>query len=262
MITPQKLIENVPAIQNMLNAIASIKIMAEVKIADKYEPTPEDLRLNQILKQDGANFLSRMYLNYITYGKSLAYKVKTRRAVMNEMEGNPIYDYKDGAVAGLHVPDRQLWEIDEDAKKGNIKGAFINRGDITFSSRNYLNRREFIYLTDWNHENRPIKSIGSFIEDTLLAREPYESISDVLGIDSDLLNKTEGGSIERHQALIKRAMEDTIIPAAHQITVALKYDLGLHDNFRLILNAGDPDNWVNIWENSEVVSTSDHIIYV
>ena len=262
MISANDLLRQVPVIQNMLNAIEHIKIRAEIKVNDRYEPIPDTNHLNQILIKDGASFLSKMYLSYITYGSALAYKVKTRRAILEASNGNPIYDYGDGAVDGLHVLPRNIWELDEDASTGKINGAYINTREMVVGNRNYLNRREFIYATDWNPTNRPSKSIGSFIDDTLNNREPSETISSVLGIDNDLITESEGESMERHIVLVDRAMHDTIIPSAHRFVTALKHDIGIRGDMRLVLNAGDPDEWVNVWNTVRAASTSDHIVYV
>jgi hypothetical protein len=255
--TDLTLIERFPVILNMLNAIKYIKIQAEVKFNDKYVPASQDTRINQILTRDGSDFLSRMYFNYIVHGQSLAYKAKTIRAAMADSDGNPIYDYKDGAVSGLHVLDSDLWTLDENAQTGAIDGAYINKSrDSVVGSRNYLKRHEFIYSTDWAPEGKPRHSIGWFIEHTA------EPVSAVLGVDNDLMAERDGQSTDRRDALIKRAMQDTIIPAASKFTRDLQSDLGLPNEIRLVLNAGDMEVWTRAWDGITNRLPNDVIIQV
>jgi hypothetical protein len=97
-----------------------------------------------------------MWLNYAVYGAAAVFKTKTRRSIFEEQAGRPIYDYKDGAVAGLYVIDKPMWDLDEDVSYGKIRGMYVNQYNISddvLGSRNYIDRREFVYVTDWNPEN-------------------------------------------------------------------------------------------------------------
>lgn len=241
--------EYADVIKNMLNAIASIGIQAEVKEGDTYIATSKDLRINQILERDGSKFLSRMYYNYIIYGRALAYKAKTIRACLAEYDGNPIYEYWDGAVAGVHVIDSNLWNIDENIDTGELYGVYIgSKGSSSVNEmRNYLKRREFIYSTDWAPMGKQTHSIGWFIKNT------DEPVSALLGIDNDLITNPEGQSVERRNALIKRAMQDTIIPAASKFVMNMQNDIGLQNDMRLVLKTGDTDTWISAWNKEEPI---------
>lgn len=141
------------ALRRVANLISRVKVVAEIKEGDKFVRAPEDVRINQIFANEGAEILSKMWLNYAVYGATAVYKVKTRRAIQEEDIGRPIFDYKDGAVAGLFVIDKPMWELDEDASYGQINGLYVNQYNMANSvigSRNYLKRREFVYTTDWN----------------------------------------------------------------------------------------------------------------
>lgn len=140
------------AINRVANLISRARIVAEIKKGDHYERAPETLLINQIFQQQAPDLLSRMYLNFALYGTTAVYKVKTRKAVLEEARGTPIYDYKDDAVAGLYALDRPQWELDEDSYTANIKGLFVNQTNTFMGDRNYLNRREFVYYTTWNPE--------------------------------------------------------------------------------------------------------------
>lgn len=141
------------ALRRVSNLISRIKIVAQIKQGNKYVRAPETAMINRIFERDGPAIYSRMYLNYAIYGGAVAFKTKTMKAVLEENRGTPIYDYRDGAVAGLHVLDKPFWELDEDTYNGEINGLYVQRGTKYTESRNYLDRREFCYFTDWNPEN-------------------------------------------------------------------------------------------------------------
>lgn len=141
------------ALRRVSNLISRIKIVAEIKQGNKYVRAPETAMINRIFEKDGARVFSRMYLNYAIYGGAIAYKVKTLKAALEFANGNPIYDYRDNAIGGLHVLDRPMWELDEDTYTSVIRGVYVQRGSADIGNRNYLDRREFVYLTDWNPEN-------------------------------------------------------------------------------------------------------------
>lgn len=140
------------AINRVANLISRARVVAEIKKGDHYERAPETLLINQIFQQQAPDLLSRMYLNFALYGTTAVYKVKTRKAVMEEARGTPIYNYSDDAVAGLYALDRPQWELDEDSYTANIKGLFVNQTNTFMGDRNYLNRKEFVYYTAWNPE--------------------------------------------------------------------------------------------------------------
>lgn len=144
------------ALRRVANLISRVKIVAEINEDGKWVRAPETVRINQIFATEGAEVLSRMWLNYAVYGATAVFKTKTRRAIFEEQAGRPIYDYKDGAVAGLYVIDKPMWDLDEDVSYGKIRGLYVNQYNISddvLGSRNYLDRREFVYVTDWNPEN-------------------------------------------------------------------------------------------------------------
>lgn len=141
------------ALRRVSNLISRIKIVAEIKQGNKYVRAPETAMINRIFEKDGARVFARMYLNYAIYGGAIAYKVKTLKAALEFANGNPIYDYRDNAIGGLHVLDRPMWELDEDTYTSVIRGVYVQRGSADIGNRNYLDRREFVYLTDWNPEN-------------------------------------------------------------------------------------------------------------
>lgn len=144
-------------LRRVANLISRVKIVAEHKRGDNWVRLPETHRLNIMFDANASKVLPLMWLNQAIYGSTLVYKTKTRRAILEERSGRPIYDFKDGAVAGLHVLDNPLWDLDEGTAHGEIKGVFVNQydtGDAILGDRSYLDRREFIYATEWNPENR------------------------------------------------------------------------------------------------------------
>ena len=313
------------ALRRVANLISRVKIVAEVKDGQRYVRAPETARINQIFYKEGGQLLSRVWLNYAVYGSSVIYKVKSRRAILEEQDGRPIYDYKDGAVAGLKVLDKPLWDLDEDVAHGELKGLFVNQYDAAekiLENRNYLYRKEFVYSTDWNPENpnrgrsivavaiheavanaaiaqwmseyftrgampfimvalaeddpavmtdsdlqqyrRQIEEysqgIGSSLRSVFFDRRvsveqvgisadevaapelnttALEGISAAVGLDRELIVTPEGGSQERHDALIKRAWDDTVIPLAKKFLEDLNRDLGLPENMRLVLDLSE-----------------------
>lgn len=144
------------ALRRVANLISRVKVIAEINEDGKWVRAPETVRINQIFSNEGAEVLSRMWLNYAVYGAAAVFKTKTRRSIFEEQAGRPIYDYKDGAVAGLYVIDKPMWDLDEDVSYGKIRGMYVNQYNISddvLGSRNYIDRREFVYVTDWNPEN-------------------------------------------------------------------------------------------------------------
>ena len=144
------------ALRRVANLISRVKIVGEVKYGDKWVRLPETHRLNQLFEENRREVLPRMWLNHAVYGNSLVYKVKTRRAILEEEAGRPIYDFKDGSVAGLYVIDRPMYDLDEDITYGAIRGFYVNQyhaGDTLLGNRNYLKRKEGVYVTDWNPMN-------------------------------------------------------------------------------------------------------------
>lgn len=144
------------ALRRVSHLISRVKIVAETQDDDRWVRLPENHKLNMMFQNEGGELLSRTWLNFAVYGGSLMYKTKTRRAIIAEDDGNPIYSYADGAVAGLHVLDKPMWDIDEDGNYGTIKGFFINQfspSNETIGSKNYLTREEAVYVTDWNPIN-------------------------------------------------------------------------------------------------------------
>jgi len=144
------------AINRVANLIRRVNIVAEIEKDGQWVRLPETDRLNKILSKDGAEYLSRTWLNESIYGASVAYKVKTNRAVIADREGNPIYSYKDGAVAGIYVIDKPMWDANITTIYGDIDGVNVNRYNTTsdiLKDRTYLTRKEFIYVTRWNPAN-------------------------------------------------------------------------------------------------------------
>lgn len=144
------------ALRRVANLISRVKVVSEINEDGKWVRAPETVRINQIFANEGGEVLSRMWLNYAVYGATAVFKTKTRRSIFEEQAGRPIYDYKDGAVAGLYVIDKPMWDLDEDVSYGKIRGMYVNQYNISddvLGSRNYIDRREFVYVTDWNPEN-------------------------------------------------------------------------------------------------------------
>lgn len=145
------------ALRRVSNLISRAKVVAEVKNGDTWQRLPETSRLNQILQRDMPTALKIGYLNYALYGATLTYKVKTERAMIRQAEGRPIYSYLEGAVAGLMVLDNPGWSLNETTTTGynSLKGVFLNYDykDI-LGEKNYLDRREFVYITDWNPRDK------------------------------------------------------------------------------------------------------------
>lgn len=145
------------AFRRISNLISRVKVVAEYKMHDTWLRMPESSRLNEMLTNDMPNALRIGYLNYGIYGKTLSYKTKTHRAMMARAAGKPIYRYDEGAVSGFIVLDNPGWSINETSSSGynSLKGVFVNYDykDI-LGDQNYLDRREFIYITDWNPRNK------------------------------------------------------------------------------------------------------------
>ena len=138
------------ALTRVSNLISRVKIVAEIKEGENYIRTPETALINRIFEQEGSELLSRMYLNYAIFGAAAVYKVKTRKAILEESRETPIYDYKDGAVGGLHVIDKPQWDLDEDWTYGGINGLHVSQNIPALGDRTYLDRKEFVYITGWN----------------------------------------------------------------------------------------------------------------
>lgn len=309
------------ALRRVSNLISRVKIVAEVKDGDSWERAPETIKINQIFANEGAEVLGKMWLNYAVYGGTLVFKTKTRRAIMEAESDNYIYDYKDGAVAGLHVIDKPQWDLDEDVIYGRVNGAYVNQynlPDVGIHGKNYLDRKEFVYVTDWNPENpnrgksivavaihesvsnaaiaqwmseyftrgaMPFimvsmeddpamltdndmlklkrqfeeywQGLGSSLRSVFFDRKvaveqvginasdvaapdlnetALEGIAAAVGLDRELVVTPSGGSQDRHEALVMRAWNDTIIPIAEKFLVAFNKDLGLPPNMRLVLD--------------------------
>lgn len=144
------------ALRRVSNLISRVKVVGEVQQEGRWVRLPETHMLNQLFTRDGAETLSRVWLNHAVYGVSAIYKVKTRRAILEEEAGRPIYDFADGAVAGLYVLDKPLWDIDEDMSYGAVKGFYVNQystDDNVLGNRSYLQRDDVVYITDWNPQN-------------------------------------------------------------------------------------------------------------
>lgn len=141
------------ALRRVANLISRVKIAAELRDEDgQWIRAQDDHPLNVLFERAGSNMLKRMYLNFAVYGSTVVFKTKTRRAQMAQWEGRPIYDFKDGAVAGLHVLDKPLWEIDEEYQWGEIRGLHVAQYNNVsqLEERNYLDRNEFVFYSDWN----------------------------------------------------------------------------------------------------------------
>lgn len=141
------------ALRRVANLVSRIQIVAEVQQGSKYVRAGESELINKIFRKDGPTVFSRAYLNYAIYGTAVIYKTKTLKAILDSARGDPIYDYKDNAVGGLHVLDKPFWALDKDTFDGEIKGLYVQRGVKHVSNRNYLDRREFVHFTDWNPED-------------------------------------------------------------------------------------------------------------
>lgn len=152
------------AIRRIANLISRALIIAEVKQGDKWERAPDNLLINRIFAEEGAEIQSRMYLNYAIYGMCAAYKTKSKKAVFEEMRDEPIYDYAEGAMHGLHVLDKPFFEPEEDMSSTDIKGMYIQSDSDFLKGRSRLMREEFVYFSDWNprhyHRSRSLVSVA------------------------------------------------------------------------------------------------------
>lgn len=141
------------ALRRVSNLISRVKIVAEIRDGERYVRAPESNKINQIFERDGAETLSRMWLNYAIYGATMIYKVPTRRAISESAVGNIITAYRDGAVDGLYVVDKPQWELDDAGQYGEIQGFHVNQyhsEDGVLKEKHYIERAESIYYTDWN----------------------------------------------------------------------------------------------------------------
>lgn len=143
------------AINRVRNLASRAKIVAQVEQDNgRWEDVGDDVLINRIFEQEGADILSTLYANYAVFGTGVVYKTRTRKAILENQRGEPIYDYKDGAVAGLHTLDGTEWTLDEDLINGGIKGLHIQATGRWLSDVNYLPRKSFVHLTSWNPNNR------------------------------------------------------------------------------------------------------------
>lgn len=144
------------AIRRVSNLMSRVKVVAEVMDGGKWVRLPETHKLNLLFANEGRELLPRIWLNHAIYGVSAVYKVKSRRAILEAEANRPIYDYKDGAVSGLYVLDKPMWDVDEDSSYGRIKGFYVSQYDPSneyIGNRTYIEREEVIYVTDWNPKN-------------------------------------------------------------------------------------------------------------
>lgn len=312
------------ALRRVSNLISRIRIVAEQQQEDQWVRLPSTDPLNSMLQRDGGEAMSRMWLNFAIYGSTAVYKVKTRKAVLEERGAEPVYGWKDGAVAGLYVLDKPLWDLDQDYSYNTVQGLNVYQygglNDI-MGDRNYLSREEFIYYVDWNPEdpnrghslvsvaiheavaNASIaqwmaeyftrgampfimvsmeedpelitdsdllkykkqfeeywQGLGASLRSVFLDRRvnveqvgiaagdvaapdlnevALEGIATTVGLDRELIVTPSGGSQERHNVLVKRAWEDTVIPIAKKFLRAFNQDLGLSSDVRLVLDLSD-----------------------
>ena len=173
------------ALRRVSNLLSRVKIVAEIKQNGKWVRLPETHDLNGLFEEDASDMLSRMYYNHAIYGSTVVFKTKTRRAIMEEQVGKPIYAFTQGAVAGLEVLDRPMYELDEDSQFGDLKGLFVNQYSGTadtsaIAGRNYLQRKEFVYYTDWNPEakNRGRPLVATCIHEAVANASIAQWISD------------------------------------------------------------------------------------
>jgi hypothetical protein len=144
------------AIRRVSNLMSRVKVVCEVQENNRWARLPETHQINRLFENEGRELLPRIWLNHAIYGSAMIYKVKTRRAILEAENGRAIHDYKDGAVAGLYVLDKPMWDVDEDTAYGKIKGFYVNQYDNSnpyIGGRSYLEREEVIYITDWNPIN-------------------------------------------------------------------------------------------------------------
>lgn len=252
--------EDIPTLKNFFNLITAIQIRPEVKEAESWSPVLNTALIARIFQPDNEfqpNLLREMMKEYIFYGRVFVYKIKTRKALLLETQGSEVtYAYKDGHVAGLEVIHDEEAYLDEDIKNGLIKGLQLDRISSILGSRHYLKRAEFIYSTDWNPEkNRSITSVGKMLDWAVNSRHGYtpEDISPILGVDNDLVFAKEI-SDERKAFLIRRAIDDTIVPLASQFITNIKYDLGINlETMRLTcgvaIDTSNDEAVIDLWEN-------------
>ncbi len=144
------------ALRRVMSLISRVRIVAEIETGNGYVRAPETTLINQIFERDGSDLLSKMWLNYAIYGTTAVYKTKTMKAIYSLQTNNPIYDYKDGAVAGLTIIDTPKYTIQE-GSRNEIVGMYVNNQtspDEILNNSNMLTRKEFIYVTDWNPYDR------------------------------------------------------------------------------------------------------------
>lgn len=309
------------ALRRVRNLVSRVRIRAQQQQGNTYVSLPDASPLNRMFQREGGKLLARTWLNYAVYGSVVIFKTRTRKAELARRAGQPIYDWKDGAVAGLHVLDSTQWELDEDTYTGEIKGVNVNQFTQRLGDINYLERPEFCFFTDWNPENpndgRSIVTVAihdavanasisrwmseyftrgampflvvsmdedpSLITDSDLRKykrqfeehwqgmdaslrasffdrklnveqvginaadvaapdlntTALEGISAAVGIDRELIVTPEGGSQERHEMLMMRAILDVIIPFANEVVEVLQQDLGLPPDIQLYADYDD-----------------------
>lgn len=138
------------AMRRVANLASELKIVGEYRRESEWERLPEGNALNRIFDEAGAQFLFTLYMYYMLYGQALVYKRKTRRAIYAFESGKPIYDFLEGAVAGVHVIPNANWTLREDPYQGDIQAFDLNVRDDVVGVRVSLTPQECVYWHDFD----------------------------------------------------------------------------------------------------------------
>ena len=248
MVHIHNLFNELPVLDNMINAISSITMRArKLDEFGIYQDLPETDRLSLMLNHNDDEFsqsiLGTCLRRYITYPDICIYKVKTREAALLFFDSPEMdsFDYKDNMVAGLYI-------IQDDEAFMDKKGNYHIYDDYTVGRR-VLKRSEFIHINELSTD----VSIAKRLERVLYRSDQSTTIGEILSVDDRLLEEERfGPKLDQplRKRLIQNAFENRIIPLASFFRDAIERDLGLPEDIKITINANLANNWENAWDSN------------
>jgi len=136
--------------RRVANLFSDLKIVGEFKQDTEWERLPEGNALNRVFDEAGAKFNFELMMFYMLYGQTLIYKRKTRRAIYAWHQGSPIFNFLQGAIAGVHVIPNANWTMREDTYTGEVLGFDLNVLDVAVGDRRTLERGEVVFWHDFD----------------------------------------------------------------------------------------------------------------
>jgi 2'-5' RNA ligase len=139
------------SLKRIAGLLQTIPVVIEVKQNKQWVRARPDHYLYDIFDSDLAKWMYESYMETALYGRTMAYKRKSRQGLALNMQGtrDPVTISNNG-VAGFHVVRYYNYTLDQDWERGSVRGFNITQPGLTNTPTGYLHRNECIYYHEYD----------------------------------------------------------------------------------------------------------------